>query len=218
MWRWDQQEPFGDSVPNEDPDGDSIAFSFPMRFPGQYADSETGTAYNFFRDYDPRVGRYVQAEPLGVYGDINLYRYAKVNPLVYVDVNGFWPGEPGPVGTNLGSRLGNTMYTGSPYDYYYLDTHEQCEMDCLVTLAIGTAQHEGAVHVIAHTASHFARSLARLIARASAAASVASVAAGSLEYQHCVANCGPGSCRQAKKPPSPSPYTGHGVFGPSRID
>jgi hypothetical protein len=29
-----------------------------QRFPGQYADAETGYSYNYFRDYDPTTGRY----------------------------------------------------------------------------------------------------------------------------------------------------------------
>jgi hypothetical protein len=41
VWRWDQQEPFGNNAANEDPDGNSIAFSFPQRFPGQYYDAKT---------------------------------------------------------------------------------------------------------------------------------------------------------------------------------
>ncbi|MGH7732583.1 MAG: RHS repeat-associated core domain-containing protein, partial [Gemmatimonadales bacterium] len=66
VWRWDQAEPFGDSVPNEDPDGDAVAFSFPMRFPGQYADKETGLLQNGRRDYNPPIGGYIQGDPLGI--------------------------------------------------------------------------------------------------------------------------------------------------------
>ena len=43
MWRWDQQEPFGATPPNDDPDGDGVKFDFPLRFPGQYFDRETFT-------------------------------------------------------------------------------------------------------------------------------------------------------------------------------
>ena len=33
-----------------------------LRFPGQYFDAETGTHYNFHRDYRPNAGRYLQED------------------------------------------------------------------------------------------------------------------------------------------------------------
>lgn len=35
-----------------------------LRFPGQYYDTETGLNYNYFRDYNPVIGRYAEADPL----------------------------------------------------------------------------------------------------------------------------------------------------------
>jgi RHS repeat-associated protein len=40
------------------------AFAFNLRFPGQYFDSETGLHYNYFRDYDGSIGRYMQSDPM----------------------------------------------------------------------------------------------------------------------------------------------------------
>ncbi|MET9863673.1 DUF6531 domain-containing protein [Streptomyces smyrnaeus] len=38
----------------------------PLRFPGQYADPETGLNYNYFRYYDPETARYLTPDPLGL--------------------------------------------------------------------------------------------------------------------------------------------------------
>ncbi|MGK5730285.1 DUF6531 domain-containing protein [Streptomyces sp. URMC 124] len=38
----------------------------PLRFPGQYADEETGLHYNYFRYYDPEWARFASADPLGL--------------------------------------------------------------------------------------------------------------------------------------------------------
>jgi len=87
VWRWDQQEPFGVNVPDENPSGLG-AFEFPLRFPGQYADKEDNLTYNYFRDYDPTIGRYAQSDPIGLRGGINTYLYVDDSPLQRVDTEG----------------------------------------------------------------------------------------------------------------------------------
>lgn len=84
VWRWDS-DPFGTTVANEDPDGDSASFVYNLRFPGQYHDAETGLQYNYFRDYDPATGRYVQSDPIGLHGGFNTYAYVKSDPLALAD-------------------------------------------------------------------------------------------------------------------------------------
>ncbi|MCI5066633.1 DUF6531 domain-containing protein [bacterium] len=87
VWRWDST-PFGIGAPDEDPDGDLVEFVFPLRFPGQYFDPESHLHYNYFRDYDPQIGRYIEADPIGLGGGLNLYSYAEGNPITKFDLTG----------------------------------------------------------------------------------------------------------------------------------
>jgi len=87
VWRWDPREPFGVNVPDENPNGLG-AFDLPLRLPGQYFDKETNNHYNYFRDYDPAIGRYVESDPIGLNGGLNRYAYALNDPLVLFDIAG----------------------------------------------------------------------------------------------------------------------------------
>ncbi|AZZ92956.1 hypothetical protein EUZ85_20370 [Hahella sp. KA22] len=59
-----------------------------LRLPGQYFDKETGFHHNFMRDYDPDIGRYIQADPLGIGGGLNRYAYSRLSPLMAFDPYG----------------------------------------------------------------------------------------------------------------------------------
>ena len=59
-----------------------------IRFPGQYYDEESELHYNYFRDYDPELGRYTQSDPIGLVGGINTYGYAYQNPVMNYDPDG----------------------------------------------------------------------------------------------------------------------------------
>lgn len=89
VWTWDaKSEAFGNSPPNQDPDLDGITFVFNMRFPGQRLDAASGLVYNYFRDYDPTTGRYIQSDPIGLDGGVSTYSYTTSNPLSSADPDG----------------------------------------------------------------------------------------------------------------------------------
>ena len=56
----------------------------PFRLQNQYADRETGLHYNFFRYYEPDAGRFVNQDPIGLYGGDNLYRFSS-NIQIWID-------------------------------------------------------------------------------------------------------------------------------------
>ena len=85
-WRW-MAEPFGTTAPETNP-ASLGAFTQNLRFPGQYADQETGLNYNSQRDYDATLGRYVQSDPIGLEGGINTYLYADASPQLFADPSG----------------------------------------------------------------------------------------------------------------------------------
>lgn len=87
VWRWDQSDPFGLHQPNENPSGVG-AFTYNPRFPGQLYDKETNNYYNYYRDYDPQTGRYIESDPIRLQGGINTYAYVESNPLSQYDPRG----------------------------------------------------------------------------------------------------------------------------------
>lgn len=87
VWQWNNVDPFGNNVPNENPSGFG-AFTFNLRFLGQYFDKETNLAYNIFRNYDSSTGRYVESDPIGLRGGINTFAYVGGNPVSEIDPDG----------------------------------------------------------------------------------------------------------------------------------
>jgi len=67
----------------------------PMRYAGQYYDSESGLYYLRARYYDPRVGRFISEDTnkgdINNPSSLNLYTYCWGNPLNYIDFDGHNP-------------------------------------------------------------------------------------------------------------------------------
>ena len=83
VWFWDH-DPFGNGQPT------GALSNYKLRFPGQFYDSETGLHYNYFRDYDPTTGRYIESDPIGLAGGPNPYNYVENNPITWVDAFGLY--------------------------------------------------------------------------------------------------------------------------------
>jgi len=89
VWRWDNDDPFGANMVNANPLGLGI-FTFNLRLPGQYFDQETNYHFNYFRDYSPEIGRYVESDPIGLVGGTNTYGYVQASPTMLVDPMGLF--------------------------------------------------------------------------------------------------------------------------------
>ncbi|MBN8771113.1 MAG: RHS repeat protein [Thiobacillus sp.] len=89
-----------------------------LRLPGQYYDRETGLHYNYFRDYDPTTGRYPQADPIGLAGGLNVYEYARSNPLTYTDPLGLKSWDWDGWGDTSVCSYYDKMYAKTQCDYY----------------------------------------------------------------------------------------------------
>ncbi|WP_230426189.1 RHS repeat domain-containing protein [Ralstonia syzygii] len=119
VWRWDQTDPFGATLPDENPTSLGT-FTYNLRFPGQVYDVETGKHYNVNRDYDPASGRYVQADPIGLHGGSpSTYNYAKANPLKLIDPNGLATAVilSGSIDSNPFGHIGLATTGGGVYSY-----------------------------------------------------------------------------------------------------
>lgn len=74
--------------------------TFNLRYPGQYADAESGLNYNYFRSYDNGSGRYTQTDPIGLDGEWNRFAYVdtQADP---IELDGGW--------NRFGSVQGNPL-------------------------------------------------------------------------------------------------------------
>ena len=90
-------------------------------YAGQYYDAETGLHYNYHRYYDPKLGRYLRADPIGLAGGINPYQYASANPINSLDPFGLKDRLPrnynwkhgNPYLNRLGSSMSSSLNKGS---------------------------------------------------------------------------------------------------------
>ena len=71
------------------PYGSSTTASGPFAFTGQRIDPENNGLYYYrARHYSPMLGRFVQPDPIGYRGGVNLYAYVRNDPLNLIDPSG----------------------------------------------------------------------------------------------------------------------------------
>jgi uncharacterized protein RhaS with RHS repeats len=76
--------------------------------------------YNYFRDYDPSIGRFVESDPVGLLGGINTYNYVGANSLISVDPRGL-------------KGCGSGKYENQTPNLVFAsccDSHDDCYDDC----------------------------------------------------------------------------------------
>jgi RHS repeat-associated protein len=117
VWRW-EGEAFGNTPPNEDVDGDGQVTIINGRFPGQYADAETGLYYNWNRYYDSGTGTYPKSDPFGLNGGLNTYLYVGANPIANSDRFGLY--------TWTGTAWGGEAFAFVGGGGYVFDLESQC--------------------------------------------------------------------------------------------
>jgi RHS repeat-associated protein len=94
----------------------------PLRFRGQWHDVETGLHYNRFRYYDPETARYISADPLRLWGGLNLYAYVR-DPINLCDILGL--ADPFQIGTY--EDLTGPANVGDNLDAHELIRHANLE-------------------------------------------------------------------------------------------
>ena len=88
-WFWSMENnAFGDKPAVTVTDNDLPGLDLAHRFPGKFYHPETGLHYNYFRDYEPGTGRYVESDLIGLGGGISTYAYVSANPLYWTDPSG----------------------------------------------------------------------------------------------------------------------------------
>jgi len=156
-------KPFGEAEVHSQ---SSVVNNF--RFPGQYYDEETGWHYNYHRYYDPKTGRYLTPDPIGLLGAANLFAYVGNNPVNLFDLMGLAEGDWWDPRTYISisysttimgegvtiTRARNEQKTISPLtlwggsiDIYIGIPPDPC--DTVYEYGLGLGKHIGAGHVYA---------------------------------------------------------------------
>ncbi|MBX3588702.1 MAG: hypothetical protein KF796_18885 [Ramlibacter sp.] len=136
----------------------TAAIEMNLRFPGQYADDEAGSFYNYQRSYLASQGRYTQNDPIGLAGGFNRFGYVEGNPLSYADPMGLQalpmppvipiPGVPNPTlgaQRDLVDRLNRALRDDDGTTYQTYTRYNPLTGDCYSGRTSGTDTPENNV-------------------------------------------------------------------------
>jgi RHS repeat-associated protein len=100
----------------------STSFRNSFTYTGREYDEETGLYFYRARYYDPRLGRFLNVDPIGFEGgDTNLYAYVWNNPVNWIDPWGLFPSVL-PKDT-VDAAIGRAMGTGNTAELEFLLKH-----------------------------------------------------------------------------------------------
>jgi RHS repeat-associated protein len=117
MWTW-YSDPFGTDAANENPAG-AGTFAYNLRLPGQVFDGQAGLHDNGFRAYDPATGRYVESDPIGLYGgSYSTYSYTNDDPVMWSDPYGLTPWDWDGIGDTNECSYYDSLANATKCSYY----------------------------------------------------------------------------------------------------
>jgi RHS repeat-associated protein len=87
--------------------------------------------YNYFRDYDPAIGRYIESDPIGLAGGLNTFAYVYLQPLELADRDGRVAGP-------AGDPEPEYRWRPDPRDWDPESVDGKCMLACLaIDMAVG---------------------------------------------------------------------------------
>src|SRR5436309_9883511 len=80
-------DPFGNTLSQSGPLADANTY----RFSSQEYHQPSGLSLYLYRAYEPNLQRWLNRDPIGELGGVNLFRFVRNSPTLFYDPDGHWP-------------------------------------------------------------------------------------------------------------------------------